>query len=123
MKSMYAVTLVLAVAIGFEISNITARHNLYRQDLNTRLMNIDVSLDVLGQLRKQEYNKAIFGLETAMLTEAAGSTIDEKVLGRNNDIQNMAKQVSEYCAKNNVFDGKTNLPSHFVAKQFLDSHE
>ena len=121
-RSIYSVSLVLAVAIGFEISNVNAKHYLYHQDLDTRLVNVDISLDVLGLLRKQEYDKAVFELETAMLMEAAGSTIDEKALGQNKDIQNMANKVSEYCLKYNVFDGKTNLPSHFMAKQFLDSH-
>jgi hypothetical protein len=122
LRLFYAVSLVLAFAIGFGISNMRAKHSLYRQDLDTQLTNVDISLNVLELLRKQESDKAIFALETAMLMEVSGTIIDEKVLGRNNEIQNMSIKVADYCSKYNVFDGKTNLPSHFIAKQFLDSH-
>jgi hypothetical protein len=57
--------------------------------------------------------------------EAADSKVDEKVLGRSDDIQNMAQDVSEYCLKYHVLDDKTNLPPYspyFMAKEFLDLH-
>jgi hypothetical protein len=118
----YVTGLILVGVISFEIASIRGKHSLYREDLGTRILNVDIFRDALEKLNGKEYDKAISVLETAMLMEATGSTIDEKVLGQNKDIQDMAKKVSEYCSKYNVFDGKTNLPSHFMAKQFLDSH-
>lgn len=125
-KTIYVTALlltgVLTGVICFEIANIRAKRTLYRQDLDTRIVNVNISLDTLKLLRKQEYSKAISVLETAMLAETLGLADDEKVLGRNEDIQGITKTMSEYCAANNVFDGKTNLPSHYLAKRFLDSH-
>lgn len=118
----YASTLLIAFWLGLRFDSSASTRELYKQDLDSRITRINVTLGVLNLLREQEYRKAISGLETSMLMDAAGSPIDERILGQSREINIMAKNVSEYCLKYKVFDNTTNLPSHRLAKQFLDSH-
>ena len=109
-------------ASGYMLSSLRIKRLLYAQDLEMHVVNVEVSLARLEELRSKENDRAVSGLETFALGQTLGMADDEKVLGLNADIQNTAEKLSEYCARYSVFDGRTNLPSHRIAKQFLDSH-
>ncbi len=118
----YVATFVFAFIIASAISNSRANRCLYAQDLETHVANVNISVAVLEKLRSKQYDEAIAGLEAAMLTETLGLEDDEKVIGWNADMEGAANKIAVYCTRFNIFDGKTNLPSHLIAKRFLDSH-
>jgi hypothetical protein len=114
--------LVIATVISYEVGRSGNEKRIYQQDLSNRLVTVEISVKILELLRKGEYARATFGLETAMLGDLPALVDDEKEVGRSKEIERAIKLVSDYCSTYRVFDQNTNLPSHRVAKAIIELH-
>lgn len=118
----HAITAVIAAIIGFSVANYKANLALYQNDLQGNLVNIDIVLRSLIKIRENDHAKAVSFLELSMLMDVSELEWDGKVVGWNSDMQQAVNKVNSYCINYNVFEGKSNWPSHYVAKRFLESH-
>lgn len=116
------IIIVLAFASGYKFCHIREEKQYSRAISDLCIANLDLHLQILETMRSPDKDKALHMLEVCLLTETPGVADEVKILGWTDDMQGITKRISTYCRQYNIFETNTNLPSHIVAKQFLDSH-